>query len=228
MASPPSSRPSATKRTFAIAGVVVALCALVTLYVVWLVSSPPLVAGTAGAGGRPAQLTLQTVAAVGPRYPNEDWVSYLVKDPRRGWIHSTNLEAPAHSAVQVTIHQYDTATGLRNPYFARVQGTTGGAMRLDGRTVEVISPDSASHTFAIPQLGVYVPLPGVADNASNQCAAAPCTAGEAHRTITFTFRTQGPGRFRWQCFVPCGAGFVTGFGGPMQTFGYMDGFLTVV
>ena len=37
-----------------------------------------------------------------------------------------------------------------------------------------------------------------------------------------------PGHYRWQCFVPCAAGFIYGFGGPMQTIGYMDGFLNVV
>ena len=101
-------------------------------------------------------------------------------------------------------------------------------MEVDGKAAEDVAPASTSHTFAIPQLGVYVPLPGVADDAKNQCTAAPCTQSEAHRTVTFSFRTQGPGRFRWQCFVPCGAGFQTGFGGPMQAFGYMDGYLTVV
>ena len=41
-------------------------------------------------------------------------------------------------------------------------------------------------------------------------------------------RTGKTGWIRWQCFVPCAAGFFTGFGGPMQTIGYMDGFLHVV
>ena len=50
---------------------------------------------------------------------------------------------------------------------------------------------------------------------------------KAHRTITFTFKTGAPGHYRWQCFVPCAAGFIYGFGGPMQTIGYMDGFLNV-
>jgi hypothetical protein len=50
----------------------------------------------------------------------------------------------------------------------------------------------------------------------------------AHRTIEFTFRTGKPGHYRWQCFVPCAAGFLYGFGGPMQTIGYMDGYLDVV
>jgi hypothetical protein len=50
----------------------------------------------------------------------------------------------------------------------------------------------------------------------------------AHHVTEFTFRTGKPGRYRWQCFVPCAAGFVDGFGGPMQTVGYMDGYVNVV
>jgi heme/copper-type cytochrome/quinol oxidase subunit 2 len=44
----------------------------------------------------------------------------------------------------------------------------------------------------------------------------------------FTFRTGKKGHYRWQCYVPCAAGFLNGFGGPMQTIGYMDGFVNVV
>jgi hypothetical protein len=210
-----------------VATVAAALCAGIAVYVDSLVASAPAVTATEG-GGRSAQLTLQTVPALGPRYARPTWVSYLVGDKKRGWVHTTSLRVPAHALVRVTIYQYDTATGLRNPLFARVQGTTGAVMQVDGSGVDAIAPSATSHTFAIPQLGVYVPLPGVADDAKNQCAAAPCTSRDAHRTITFSFRTGGPGRFRWQCFVPCASGFVTGFGGPMQTFGYMDGYLVVV
>lgn len=207
-----------------ILGVVVlalALCVFVAVYVRSLTSSPP-------AAARSVDLTLQTVGALGPDYDNPDWVSYLVRDPGGEWLHSTSLEVPANSLVRVTIHQYDSATGLRNPFFARPQGTVGNVIQIDGETADVIDPELTSHTFAIPQLGVFVPLPGVADNAPNQCEAAPCTLAEAHRTITFTFRTGKRGRYRWQCFVPCAAGFLTGFGGPMQRFGYMDGYLNVV
>ncbi len=38
----------------------------------------------------------------------------------------------------------------------------------------------------------------------------------------------GPGNYRWQCFVPCGLGFLYGNGGPMSTLGYMGGFMQVV
>jgi hypothetical protein len=99
---------------------------------------------------------------------------------------------------------------------------------VNGKAIPILNPDLASHTFAIPELGVTVPLKGVADNAKNQCSVAPCTLAEAHNTITFTFRTGKRGTYRWQCFVPCAAGFILGFGGPMQSLGYMDGLMHVV
>ena len=219
-----------TTRMQAILGVAVAAlaaCGAIAAYVVFLMRSPETVAAPARPG-RPVELTLQTVGALGARYAHPNWVSYLVQNADGEWVHSTHLRVPANSRVRVTIHQYDSATGLRNPFFARPQGITGGVMQLDGKPVDVIDPNLTSHTFAIPQLGVFVPLPGVADNAPNQCSEAPCTVDQAHRTITFTFRTGKKGRYRWQCFVPCAAGFLLGFGGPMQTFGYMDGYLDVV
>ena len=213
-------------RLLAISVVTAATVGTVLVYLLWLTSGPARVRAAAEPGGS-ARLTLQTAGSLGLRYDHPDWVSYLAQKPGGKWTHSTNLKVPAHSLVRVTIYQYDSSTGLRNPYFARVQGTTGATMQVDGRSTAVIPPDDAAHTFAIPELGVYVPLPGVSSSATNICSVAPCTPAEAHRTITFTFRTKGKGRYRWQCFVPCGAGFVTGNGGPMQAYGYMAGFLTV-
>jgi hypothetical protein len=93
--------------------------------------------------------------------------------------------------------------------------------------VSVLDPDDAAHTFTVPDIDLSVPLEGVNANAKNQCGVAPCTLAEAHNTITFSFRSPGPGSYRWQCFVPCAAGFLDGFGGPMQTIGYMDGMIDV-
>lgn len=218
---------SLAMRLIGIALVGTALCTGIAAYLFWVTSEPQKVAAKPSAS-RSADLTLQTVAELGPRYPaHPDWVSYLARRQNGRWVHSTNLTVPAHSLIRVTIRQYDTSTGLRNPYFSQVQGTSGGTMQLDGRTVKAVPPSAPAHTFAIPQLGVFVPLPGVADDAPNQCSGAPCTQDEAHHTITFTFRTKGKGHFRWQCFVPCAAGYVTGFGGPMQAFNYMSGYLTV-
>jgi hypothetical protein len=101
-------------------------------------------------------------------------------------------------------------------------------MIVDGKTLNVLPPDDASHTFAVPAYGLVVPVAPVADDAKNQCDYAPCSMSTAHRTIQFTFHTGKAGHYRWQCFVPCAAGWLYGFGGPMQTIGYMDGFLDVV
>jgi hypothetical protein len=102
-----------------------------------------------------------------------------------------------------------------------------GEMKINGTPTPTLDPDLASHTFTVPELGVSVPLKGVADNAKNQCGVAPCTLAQAHQTITFSFQTGSKGTFRWQCFVPCAAGFILGNGGPMQSVGYMDGYLVV-
>jgi hypothetical protein len=204
---------------------------LIGLYVgVWASSFPRAVAATpvsaSATGG--AQLTLETVAAVGPQFSptHPDWVSYLVQSHGH-WVHSTIFTVPANSVVRVTIYQFDSGTGLRNPFLAEAQGTVGG-MTVDGKPTAAIDPDSASHTFAVPELGVFVPLEGVPDDAKNPCPNGPCSLSYDHRTITFSFRTGKKGRYHWQCFVPCAAGSVTGNGAPMQTLGYMDGFLDVV
>ena len=129
--------------------------------------------------------------------------------------------------MHVTIYNFDGASGLRNPLYARPQGVDGNSFQLDGKATDVINPDDTSHTFAVPALGLIVPITGVADDAKNQCGYAPCAMSMAHHTITFTFHTGKAGHYRWQCFVPCAAGWIDGFGGPMQTIGYMDGFLDV-
>jgi hypothetical protein len=216
------SRPA---RALAVAAGTAFGVALIVYYIVsYLVVTPPVVAAT---GSKPqVHLTLQTVASFGHR-PHADWVSYLARKSDGKWVHSTVFRVPSYSTVTVTIYQFDTATGLRNAFWGQPRGTVGGTMNVDGKTLAVLDPDLASHTFAIPDLGVSVPLKGVADDAKNQCSVAPCTLSEAHTTVTFSFKTGKPGKFRWQCFVPCAAGFPLGFGGPMQSLGWMDGYLMV-
>jgi hypothetical protein len=206
---------------------VVVVAVLIGFYVANLLNSPPTVSAIQTAAHE-VQLTLKTEAAVGPQGSNAPWVSYLVKNPDGNWVHSTIFKVPAHSLVHVTVYQFDGESGLRNPFLSQVQGTVGDTMLVDGKSMQSIPPKEASHTFAVPALNLIVPLPGVHEEAENQCEEGPCGLGQAHRTITFTIRTGEPGRFRWQCFVPCAAGFLAGFGGPMQTIGYMDGFLQVV
>jgi hypothetical protein len=212
-----------------VAGVLV-VGVLIGAYVAYLTHGPtPFRSAVAQAsGGKSVDLTLQTVAAVGPKLsPNENWVSYLINE-HGVWHRSTVWTLPANAVVHVTVLNYDGKSGLRNPFLAQARGVVGGKFTVDGKPMSSIDPDDASHTFAIPDLNVIVPIKGVADDAKNQCEYAPCDPSMAHETITFTFRTGKKGHYRWQCFVPCAAGFVYGFGGPMQTIGYMDGFVNVV
>jgi hypothetical protein len=208
-----------------LAGVAIVAVAI-TLYVSKYLRSPSPVTA-AQTGPHQASLTLGTTPAVGKLGGSKSWVSYLVREHGR-WDHTTVFNVPAHSLVHITIYNFDGASALRNPFLSQVQGTVGGVMRINGKPTDVINPDDASHTFTVPQLDISVPLLGVPDNAKNQCAEMPCSLKKAHQTMTFTIRTGKPGRFRWQCFVPCAAGFIDGFAGPMQTIGYMDGFVHVI
>jgi hypothetical protein len=212
-------------RLAAVLGVIVVVGGAIAGYVHKFTRAPAALSATR-TGTAQAKLTLGTTPAVGTLGGNPTWVSYLARQDGQ-WKHTTEYEVPAHSLVRVTVYQFDGASGLRNPYLSQVQGTVGGSMQLNGKTTKSIDPDSASHTFTVPQMGIVVPLPGVADNAPNQCPQMPCSLNQAHQTVTFMIRTGKPGRYRWQCFVPCAAGFMLGFGGPMQTLGYMDGFLHV-
>lgn len=216
---------SRSARVLAVVGGIGVGVALIVYYVVsYLMVTPPVVAAT---GSKPnVHLTLQTVASYG-HTPHTEWVSYLARDSSGKWVHSTVFRVPSYSKVAVTVYQFDTATGLRNPFWGQPRGTVGGTMTVDGKTLHVLDPDLASHTFAIPDLGLSVPLKGVPDDAKNQCSVTPCTLSQAHTTVTFSFETGKPGKYRWQCFVPCAAGFPLGFGGPMQSLGWMDGYLMV-
>jgi hypothetical protein len=202
------------------------VAALVAFYVVsWVLSYPSTVQAQTSGGS--ASLSIETVAAYG-HSPHSSWVSYFVKGSDGRWHHSTIIDVPAHTLLHVTIYNFDGKSGLRNPLWAKPRGVQGEQISLNGKSVTGISPDDASHTFAIPDMGISVPIQGVGDNAPNQCATpAPCPMSTAHTVTTFVIRTGKPGHYRWQCFVPCAAGFLNGFGGPMQTVGYMDGYLNV-
>ena len=220
------------KRSLAVLSVVLVVSAGIAAYIAFYLTKAPgsaMATPTPSASGSSADLYLATVPAAETTDPHPSWVSYYVTDSKaQNWQHKTTFDVPAHSLVRVTIRQYDGDSGLRNPFLSQATGTVGGTFTLNGRTTRSIDPDTASHVFAIPELGVSVPLQGVPDNAKNPCGNAPCTLSQAHQTITFTFRTGAKGLYRWQCFVPCAAGYIDGFGGPMQTVGYMDGFVKVV
>lgn len=160
-------------------------------------------------------------------------------NPEIGWVTycpSTNWELPANSVITVTINQYDSASGLYNDFFSKVQGTVGGTAMYNGKPMGQINPDDAAHTFTIQSvpnepnpLFVSVPLLGVPDNAPN----AVTVNGNPYpkpNVIQFQFRTGPAGHgYIWHCYVPCGNDRKSpyGFSGPMATTGYMAGQITV-
>jgi len=171
-----------------------------------------------------------------------DWVSYFIKNPATGnFDHTTYFEVPAGTRVNVTILGYDGCTPLRNPLWGQVAGTVGDIENVsyfDGKKFGPVTPIttfdswancSVQHTFAIPGLGINVPVasPTTVNENNNLCGTSPCTSGP-HMTMTFSFTTpRTPGSYFWQCRVPCGGGFIDGFGGPMQTIGFMTGNMVV-
>jgi hypothetical protein len=179
--------------------------------------------------GAPVDLTVQTVGTIGfGAHPT--WVSYLVKNPSGQWVHSTVWKVPAHTRINLTIEQYDSGSPLRNQQWGLVAGTSGGVETLNGKPIALYDSNGGNgvgHTFSIPTLGISVPLVGIAGDAKNPCSQAPCTTDFDHNVIKVSFVTPGPGEYPWQCYVPCGLGFLYGNGGPMSTLGYMGGFLDV-
>ena len=182
------------------------------------------------AAGQPLDMTIQTVGSIGYG-DHPTWVSYLVKTPQGKWIHDTTWQLPANTQINVTVLQYDSGSPLRNQEWGQVTGTTGNVASLNGTsysTYNSYAGTGVGHTFTVPSLGLNVPLVGVNGNLS-LCGVAPCSPKQPHNTITFSFKTPAKtGEYHWQCFVPCGLGYLYGNGGPMSTQGYMGGFLDVV
>jgi hypothetical protein len=216
------------KRLLGIGVATLLVCVAVGLYIGLYLTNVP---GSAAAVTTPSgeQLYLATVPAAALDDPHPTWVSYYAVTASAGdWRHVTTYTLPANTLVHVTIYNYDSQTGLRNEFIGQATGTVGGGFDLNGKPSQTIDPATASHVFAVPEIGLSVPIYGIPSTAKNPCANAPCSLSNDHSTTTFTFRTPGRGLYRWQCLVPCAAGFIEGFGGPMQTVGYMDGYLNVV
>ena len=225
--------------------VVVGLGVFVALYYIGGASSLPTI-HYAASGGQ-----VNVVLQEDPQNNSSskpDWVSYFVQDPTTSqWIHTTLFSVPANTKVNMTIYGYDGCTPLRNNFFSQVQGTIGNTVTVQQfsknnrplgppQTVSLINSwadCNVGHTFAIPAMGLYVPVasPNANNSVNNLCSSSPCTptSGGAYAKETFSFMSPAhTGIFRWQCLVPCGGGFIDGNGGPMQTLGYMAGNMDVV
>jgi len=197
-----------------------------------LLSAPPTINFTASNGQ--VNVTMQTVGSFGSG-PHPTWVSYLIQNPQGQWVHTTIFQVPTNTKVNVTIYQFDSGSPLRNQQIGQVTGTIGNVATLNGKTFSVTNSNDPNgngvgHTFSIPTLGVSVPLYANAGTAT-LCSTAPClptSTSYVHNTVKFSFMSpKGPGSYAWQCFVPCGLAWLFGNAGPMQTVGFMGGFMKV-
>jgi len=177
-----------------------------------------------------------------------NWVTYYTQDPTsKQWVHTTLFSVPANTRVNVTVYGFDGCTALRNNYFSQVQGTLGNTVTVQeySKKNTALGPPTTTslvnswadchvgHTFAVPDLGIYVPIasPNAQNSKTNLCSTFPCTptSGGAYALETFSFMSPSQtGSYRWQCLIPCGGGYLDGNGGPMQTLGWMAGFMYVV
>ena len=221
---------------------------VVAVYVVvhYMVGTLPTVDYTHAASGGQVNVVLQEDPQNNSS-SRPDWVSYYTMKPganptsQASWVHTTLFSVPANTRVNLTILGYDGCTPPRNNYWSQVQGTIGNVIafqqfRDPGKpqgavhvtpTLNGWSHCAVGHTFAIPSLHLFVPV-GSPDASASLCSSSPCVSGP-YTLEKFSFRTPSHGgEFRWQCFVPCGGGFIDGNGGPMQTLGYMAGQMTVV
>jgi hypothetical protein len=211
-------------------------------------SQPPTVDYTSVASNGQVNVTLMTTPQTTVT-DKPDWVSYFIKNPSTGqFVHTTYFKVPADTQVNITILGYDGCTPLRNPVWGKVAGTAGNVEVVQYYNGKAYSAPQAisllnswadcsvQHTFAIPGLGLNVPVASPNTVAENNalCGTSPCVANTAdqalapHTVVRFSFKTpKVGGTFRWQCFVPCGGGFVDGNGGPMATVGYMMGQMEV-
>jgi hypothetical protein len=228
---------------------VIAFLAVVAggIYVAFnFIAAKPSTLDFAASGGQ-VNITMMTAAQTSSG-SKPDWVTYFIEDPStHQFVHTTYFEVPANSTVNVTILGYDGCTPLRNPVWGHVTGTIGNVENVqffDGKSMsapqQLSTFDSwggctVQHTFAIPNLGINVPIASVTTfkENSNLCGNSPCTEdptdkNSPHTVVTFSFKTPSQGgSYRWQCFVPCGLGYVDGNGGPMGTPGYMMGQMEV-
>lgn len=114
--------------------------------------------------------------------------------------------------VVLTIINEDDGSAPLAPGYRQFDSVQGGTETVEGIPVSSISNEKIAHTFTMLGLNVNAAIP-----------AAPKGSTD---TIVLTFTPTQTGTFPWQCFAPCGI-WSDGFGGAMDTPGWMKGTITV-
>src|SRR5438132_5317211 len=177
-------------------------------------------------------------------FPDSQVCHPAAPNPQIGWVTycpTTTWERTANSLITVVIKQYDSASGLYNDFFQKVQGTVGGVAMYNNKPMDQINADDAAHTFTIQSqpdepnpIFVSVPLLGVADDAPINTNVTRVDGNQypypTPNVIQFQFHTGPAGHtYIWHCYVPCGNDRESpyGFSGPMSTTGFMAGTIAV-
>ncbi|CAB4335361.1 unannotated protein [freshwater metagenome] len=150
-----------------------------------------------------------------------DWVSY-------GPV--TNFEVPAHSAITITVTNYDGGETLNNDFFGKIRGTIDGSATLNGTRITSVAPDHVGHTFTVhgvaskqTELFFSVPMKAVPEEAMPEEGYT-----KTPNVTVFTVITGDAGEYIWNCEYPCGDGTIAKFGNAMSAMGYMSGHFNVV
>ena len=150
-----------------------------------------------------------------------NWVSY-------GPV--TNFQVPAHSAITITVSNYDGGETLNNDYFGKIRGTIDGSATLNGTRITRVAPDHVGHTFTVhgiagdqSELFFSVPMQAVAEENMPEEGYT-----KTPNVTVFTVITGDAGEYVWNCEYPCGDGSIAKFGNAMSSMGYMSGHFNVV
>ncbi|MEO7001443.1 MAG: hypothetical protein ABI068_06550, partial [Ktedonobacterales bacterium] len=150
-----------------------------------------------------------------PAGDNTAWVTY--SEP--------SLSVPAHTKVTMIITNYVHPNVLHNNFFLQPQGVIGNVVYVNGHAEKQVDSTLISHTFTIhaivstSQDWLLVSAPIAANPFSSHDAAGMALQPAV---TSFSFMTNGPGEYIWQCIAPCGTGTL-GTSGPMSTKGFMSG-----
>lgn len=144
----------------------------------------------------------------------------LANEPLGPAYMPSTFTLPADTTVTITITNFDGATPLPDnaAQYGKATGIDGNAFSIApldptnpnapvaSTRASQVDAASIAHTFTIQKLNLNVPI-------------------AATSTETFSFHTPAAGTYDWRCMDPCGIGPV-GWGGAMNTDGYMQGKVT--
>ena len=141
---------------------------------------------------------------------------------------STVWTLPANALVHVTIYQFDGDSGLRNPFLAQAGASSGARSARRQGDARRSTRTSLAHVRGPAARRPRAARRASPDDAKNQCEirAVRAVEGAPHDHLHVPHRQAGP--LPLAVLRAVRGRLPHGFGGPMQTIGYMDGFLNVV